>query len=228
MASEVEILLRFVLASVLGGVIGLEREIHGREAGVRTYLLVSLGSALIMVISEFLAVKYEGGPLRQILRGDPGRIAAQAISGIGFLGAGVILRYKDSIRGLTTAACMWVVCAIGLCVGAGYYLFGIIVSAIALGSLIGLKRWEKKISKDWYQEMVVISEDVEGQVERIQAIIDKHDSKVTRFGVKRNLEKKEITMNFRLRSRAIHPDQKMYGEVFGLQGIKQVELKSPQ
>jgi putative Mg2+ transporter-C (MgtC) family protein len=228
MASEVEILLRFVLASVLGGVIGLEREIHGREAGVRTYLLVSLGSALIMVISEFLAVKYEGGPFREILRGDPGRIAAQAISGIGFLGAGVILRYKETIRGLTTAACMWVVCAIGLCVGAGYYLFGITVSAIALGSLIGLKSWEKKISKDWYQEMVVISEDVEGQVERVQAIIEKHDSKVTRFGVKRNLEKKEITMNFRLRSRAIHPSRKMYGEVFGLQGIKQVELKSPQ
>jgi putative Mg2+ transporter-C (MgtC) family protein len=228
MASEVEIFLRFVLASVLGGVIGLEREIHGREAGVRTYLLVSLGSALIMVISEFLAVKYEGGPLGEILRGDPGRIAAQAISGIGFLGAGVILRYKETIRGLTTAACMWVVCAIGLCVGAGYYLFGITVSAIALGSLIGLKRWEKKISKDWYQEMVVISEDVEGQVERVQAIIDKHDSKVTRFGVKRNLEEKAITMNFRLRSRAIHPGRKMYGEVFGLQGIKQVELKSPQ
>ncbi len=68
----------------------------------------------------------------------------------------------------------------------------------------------------------------EGQVERIQAIIDKHDSKVTRFGVKRDLQEKEITVNFRLRSRAIHPDRKRYGEVFGLQGIKQVELKSPQ
>jgi len=119
-------------------------EIHGREAGVRTSLLVSLGSALIMVVSEFLSVKYQDGPFREVLRGDPGRIAAQAITGIGFLGAGVILRYKESIRGLTTAACMWVVCAIGLCVGAGYYLFSIAVSAIALISLIGLKRWEKK------------------------------------------------------------------------------------
>ena len=70
MASEGEILLRFVLASVLGGVIGLEREIHGREAGVRTYLLVSLGSALIMVISEFISVKYQDGPFREILRGN--------------------------------------------------------------------------------------------------------------------------------------------------------------
>ena len=99
MVSELEIVLRFVLASVLGGMIGLEREVHGREAGVRTYLLVSLGSALIMVISEFLVVKHQRGPLGGILRGDPGRIAAQAITGIGFLGAGVIpvieTRYAD-------------------------------------------------------------------------------------------------------------------------------------
>jgi putative Mg2+ transporter-C (MgtC) family protein len=130
-----------------------------------------------------------------VLRGDPGRIAAQAITSIGFLGAGAILRYEESIRGLTTAACMRVVCAIGLWVGAGFYLFGIAVSALAQVSLIGLKRWEK-ISQDWYREMVVISEDIGGQVERIQAVIDKYDSKVTRFGVAGNLQEKEITGEF--------------------------------
>ena len=228
MVGEVEILIRFLLASFLGGALGLEREIHGREAGIRTYLLVSLGSALIMVISESLAVKYHDGDFGGVIRGDPGRIAAQAITGIGFLGAGVILRYKETIRGLTTAACMWVVCAIGLCIGAGFYLFGFTVWIIALGSLIGLKGWGKKISKDWYQEMVVISEDVEGQAERIQEIIEKYDSQVTGFGIKRSLREKEITLNFRLRFRAIHPDRKMYGEVLSLQGIRQVELKSLQ
>jgi len=225
MVSEVEIILRFVLASVLGGLIGLEREVHGREAGIRTYLLVSLGSALIMVVSEFLSVKYQGRPSGEIIRGDPGRIAAQAITGIGFLGAGVILRYKDSIRGLTTAACMWVVCAIGLCVGSGYYLFSLAASAIALISLLGLKAWEKKIRKDWYQEMVVISEDIEGQIDRVQAIIDKYESKVTKLGIKRNFREKEITLAFHLQFRAIQPAQDMYREVFGLQGIKEVELK---
>jgi len=225
MVSEVEIILRFVLASVLGGVIGLEREVHGREAGIRTYLLVSLGSALIMVVSEFLAVKYQGGPLREIIRGDPGRIAAQAITGIGFLGAGVILRYRDSIRGLTTAACMWVVCAIGLCVGSGYYLFGLTVSAIALISLIGLKRWEKIIRKDRYQEMVVISEDIEGQIDRIQVIIAKYKVVIAKFGMRRNFQEKELTLHFYLRYRNLQLDRNMYQEVFGLQGIKQVELK---
>jgi len=228
MANEGEILLRFVLASVLGGMIGLEREIHGREAGVRTYLLVSLGSALIMILSEFVSAKYQSGPFREILRGDPGRIAAQAVTGIGFLGAGVILRYKEAIRGLTTAACMWVVCAIGLCAGAGYYLFSVAVTAIALISLIGLKRWEKKIKKDWYQEMVVVSEDVEGQVERIQAILDKHDSKMTQLEIKKSLREKEIMFNIHLLSRTTHPDLGMYNEVWDLQGIKQVELKLPQ
>ena len=225
MASEVEIILRFVLASVLGGVIGLEREVHGREAGVRTYLLVSLGSALIMVISEFLPVKYQGGPLGEIIRGDPGRIAAQAITGIGFLGAGVILRYRDSIRGLTTAACMWVVCAIGLAIGSGYYLFGLTGAGITLFSLLGLKGLGRKLRKDWYQEMVVISQDIEGQINRIQAILDKYQSDVTKLGIKRNFLDKEITLHFHLRSRVVQPDRNMYQEVFGLQGIKQVELK---
>jgi putative Mg2+ transporter-C (MgtC) family protein len=225
MVSDWEIILRFVLASVLGGVIGLEREVHGREAGVRTYLLVSLGSALIMVISEFLVLKYHGGPLGAIFRGDPGRIAAQAITGIGFLGAGVILRYKDSIRGLTTAACMWVVCAIGLSIGAGYYLFGLASSGITLFSLLGLKGLGKRLKKDWYMEMVVISEDIEGQIERIQEIIDKYESEVTQLGVKRDFRQKEITLNFHFRFRAIQPDRSMYQEVFGLSGIKQVELK---
>ena len=225
MVSEMEIILRFVLASVLGGVIGLEREVHGREAGVRTYLLVSLGSALIMVISEFLVVKYQEGPFREIMRGDPGRIAAQAITGIGFLGAGVILRYRDSIRGLTTAACMWVVCAIGLCVGAGYYLFGLTVSAIALISLIGLKRWEKVIRKDRYQQMVVISEDIDGQIDRIRTIIEKYEFRIARLGIKWNFQEKELTLHFNLRYRDIQPNRNMYQEVFGLQGIKQVELK---
>lgn len=224
MVSDVEIIIRFVLASFLGGVIGWEREVHGRDAGVRTYLLVSLGSALIMVISEFLSFKYKSGPLGEIIRGDPGRIAAQAITGIGFLGAGVILRYGEAIRGLTTAACMWVVCAVGLCVGAGYYLFGVTVSAIALISLVGLKGWEKRIRKDRYQEMVVISQDLEGQIDRIRAIIEKHDFKVTKLGIKKNLLEKEITLNFHLRFRSIQPDRKMYQEVFDLPGIKQVEL----
>jgi putative Mg2+ transporter-C (MgtC) family protein len=225
MPQDLEIIFRLVLASILGGLIGLEREVHGREAGVRTYLIVSLGSALIMIISEYLYFKYGGKIPGDIFRVDPGRIAAQAITGIGFLGAGVILRYKDTIRGLTTAACMWVVCAIGLAIGSGYYLFGSVTTAITILSLIGLKAFEKGLSKDWYKEMVIVSEDREGQFDRIQGIIDKYNFKVINFGLTKDLEKKEMTVNFRLRLRTAHPGRDLLQEVFEIKGIKRVDLR---
>jgi putative Mg2+ transporter-C (MgtC) family protein len=225
MPNDFEIIFRLFLASFLGGLVGLEREVHGREAGVRTYLLVSLGSALIMVVSEYLAFEYQSKFSSDLFRVDPGRIAAQAITGIGFLGAGVIIRYKNSIRGLTTAASMWVVCAIGLAIGAGYYLFGSVVSGIAILSLIGLKRIEKKLSKDWYKEMTIVSEDGEGQIDRVQEIMQKYNIKVTNLNIKRDLQKKEITLGFRLRIRAVQPDRNILKEVFGIPGIKRVDLQ---
>lgn len=224
MADDLQIILRLVLASILGGLIGLEREIHGREAGVRTYLLVSLGSALIMIISEHLILKYDTGFPGDLIRADPGRIAAQAITGMGFLGAGVIIRYKDSIRGLTTAACMWVACAIGLTVGAGYYFFGSIATGITLLALTGLKVFGRKLSRDWYKEMVIVSEDIEGQVGRIQEIIDRYNIHVSNFSLRKDLEKKEMAVNFKLRLRTVQPDRDILKEVFKLEGIKRVDL----
>jgi putative Mg2+ transporter-C (MgtC) family protein len=225
MPFDFEIIFRLVLASFLGGLVGLEREVHGREAGIRTYLLVSLGSALIMIVSEYLAFEYQGKFSSDLFRVDPGRIAAQAITGIGFLGAGVIIRYKNSIRGLTTAASMWVVCAVGLAIGAGYYLFGSAVSGIAILSLIGLKRIEKKLSKDWYREMTIVSEDGEGQIDRVQEVMAKYNIKVTNLNIKRDFQKKEITLGFRLRLRAVRPDRNILKEVFGIPGIKRVDLQ---
>jgi putative Mg2+ transporter-C (MgtC) family protein len=115
-----EALVRLAFACGLGGIVGFERELRDREAGVRTHLLVSLGSALFTIVSaygfhEFLA----GGS--NIVRADPTRIAAQIVTGIGFLGAGAIIREGLSVRGLTTAATLWVVAAIGMACGAGYY-----------------------------------------------------------------------------------------------------------
>ena len=113
-------LLRLAVAGALGAAIGFEREIRDREAGIRTHLLVSLGSSLFTIISaygfhEFLV----SGD--NVVRTDPARIAAQIVTGIGFLGAGAIIREGLSVRGLTTAATLWVVAAIGMACGAGYY-----------------------------------------------------------------------------------------------------------
>jgi putative Mg2+ transporter-C (MgtC) family protein len=127
---QLDLSIRLVVAALLGALIGLEREVHQHPAGMRTHLLVSLGSA---VFTEMSAVGFGqlGGPSSV----DPTRIAAQIVSGIGFLGAGAIIKYGTSILGLTTAASLWVTASIGLAVGAGDYLIGIVGAALALLSL---------------------------------------------------------------------------------------------
>ncbi len=224
MVSNYEILFRLFLAAVLGAVVGLEREVHGRPAGIRTYLLLCMGSALIMVVSELLFFKYEAKGLEGILRADPARIAAQAITGIGFLGAGVILRYKDSIRGLTTAAAIWVACAVGLAIGAGFYLFGAAVTGLTLVSLVGLKVFERRLKKDWYKEMTVVARDEAGQLNRIQEVITRHEFEIVNFGLKKDLERKEVRASFLLRVRSVRPSREMLQEVFAIAGVKSVDL----
>ena len=225
MVSNMEIIARLMLASVLGAMVGLEREVHGREAGIRTYLLVSLGSALIMVVSEYFVFIYQGTSV-QFLGIDTERIAAQAVSGIGFLGAGAIIRYKNSTRGLTTAACMWVACAIGLAIGSGYYLFGVVVSGITVFSLTGLKAIEHRLKRDWYRDLLVISEEAEGQFERMQAILDRYNVKVTNFSLSKNREKKEFRVGFKLRFHTVQPlDWHFVRDVYDITGIKRVELR---
>jgi putative Mg2+ transporter-C (MgtC) family protein len=127
-----------VVAAGLGGLVGLERELRDREAGFRTHLLVSVGSCLFTLVSaygfhEFLV----GGG--NIVRTDPTRIAAQIVTGVGFLGAGAIIRQGFSVRGLTTAATLWVVAAIGMASGAGYYSAAVITTALVLFSLWPLR-----------------------------------------------------------------------------------------
>ena len=128
------VLLRLSVAAVLGGAIGMERELRERQAGLRTHLLVSVGAALFTLVSaygfrEFLV---EGGA---VVRADPARIAAQVVTGVGFLGAGAIIRQGLSVRGLTTAATLWLVAAIGMAAGAGYYSAALFATGGALVTL---------------------------------------------------------------------------------------------
>ena len=113
-----EFILRVVLAAFLGGIIGLEREYRAKEAGFRTHFLVGLGAAVFMVLSKY---GYDDVVIEELVRLDPSRIAAQVVSGIGFIGAGCIIFQKHVVRGLTTAAGLWVTSAIGLACGSGMY-----------------------------------------------------------------------------------------------------------
>src|SRR6188472_1311287 len=119
--------LRLLLAAVLGAVIGFEREIHDHPAGMRTHLLVALGSAIFTVVSIYGF----GDPDVA----DPSRVAAQIVTGIGFLGAGAIIKYGTSVRGLTTAASLWATAAVGMAAGTGQWILAIVASAIVVATL---------------------------------------------------------------------------------------------
>ncbi len=129
---------RLVMAFILGSLIGLERESKHGPAGLRTHILVCLGSALIMLVSLHLFDMYQGKA-----EVDPGRIASGVVTGIGFLGAGTIIRSSQKVRGLTTAASIWVSAAIGLAVGCGYLSAAIMTTLIAYFALSVLKKLEE-------------------------------------------------------------------------------------
>ena len=139
-----ELILRIALAGLLGGLVGLEREFSDQPAGFRTHILVSFGAALFTIVGAYgVADFYAGG--ENVVRFDPTRIAAQVVTGIGFLGAGAILRQGITIRGLTTAASLWVTAAIGLAAGLGYFEGALAVSLGALLVLYPIKQIERAV-----------------------------------------------------------------------------------
>lgn len=129
-----EQILSIVIAALLGGAIGLEREYRSKEAGFRTHFLVGLGSGLFMVLSLYGFEDFIG---IQGIQRDPSRIAAQVVSGIGFIGAGCIIFQKNAVKGLTTAAGLWVTSAIGMAAGAGMYLLSVVATILVLLCLEG-------------------------------------------------------------------------------------------
>jgi putative Mg2+ transporter-C (MgtC) family protein len=135
-------LLRLAVAALLGGVIGLERELDEKAAGLRTHMLVSVGSALFTLVSAY---GFRGFLNHSHVSFDPSRIAAQIVTGIGFLGAGVIFRQGFTIRGLTTAASLWLVAAVGLAAGAGYWQGAVIATGVAVVSLRPLERVKERM-----------------------------------------------------------------------------------
>lgn len=132
-------LFRLLLSMALGSVVGYERKSKGQTAGIRTFALISMGATLAMLISIYVPQEYLG-----LKNGDPGRIAAQVLSGIGFLGAGAIIQMKGSVRGLTTAAGIWIVATIGLAVGVGLYTLSIVATALIMIVLVQVEKFEHR------------------------------------------------------------------------------------
>lgn len=153
---------RMFISLVLGSCVGIERKSKGQIAGVRTFALISLGATLAMILSIYVPQEYMG-----LKNGDPGRIAAQVITGIGFLGAGAIIQMKGSVRGLTTAAGIWMVATIGMSVGVGMYLVSVVATALILVILVLLERFEHRIHMGATTRIIRMS--IEGIVTSIDA-----------------------------------------------------------
>lgn len=194
MASDLSILGRLFLAVLLGGAIGFERELHGRSAGLRTHILVSLGSALIMLTAEHLFYAYHG-----MATLDPGRFAAQVVSGIGFLGAGTIIQSRASVRGLTTAAGLWAASGIGLAAGSGFYIGAVGSTALVLVTLYALTRWEwKRLHKSRFAAVTIYAVESAGLLDRIRATVGQRQAEVQDFEVKRHEEQVVLQLVVRL------------------------------
>jgi putative Mg2+ transporter-C (MgtC) family protein len=189
MINEWEILLRLVIAAALGAVIGLERERSNQPAGLRTHIILVAGSALAMTLSINIAMQFR--PL--VPNGDPGRIAAQVVSGIGFLGAGAILRYGTSIRGLTTASSLWTLAVVGLVVGAGYYIAGIGTTLILLVVLYILNIIEHRVIAPYQTFRLTISaDDRHGFIADFKKMMERRAIKYSRLSIQKNLKRKMV------------------------------------
>lgn len=178
-----EIMLRMLLASFLGAIIGLERDKHGRAAGLRTHLLVSLGAAVFTILSETISrnADLSGFP------SDLSRISAQIVSGIGFLGAGAIIKEGVNVRGLTTAACLWAVAAVGMAAGSGNYEIAIFTTILALLGLTILKFSERFYSRNTYR-ILSVRTPIEVNASQIIDIVQSKRLRVLYCDIEKNYE----------------------------------------
>ena len=192
-------IVKLLIASILGGIIGWERERRGRPAGLRTHILVCVGVTLMMVVSEHIFEKYKTFADNSILRVDPARIAAQVVTGIGFLGAGTIMRFKATVRGLTTAASLWVVAGIGLAVGSSCYVPALLTTFLAFFALFFLPLLEREIKRDAYSTLKVRISGSESNFTSIMEILKGHSMVLQHYEFERDLAKNEVQYNINVR-----------------------------
>jgi putative Mg2+ transporter-C (MgtC) family protein len=214
------ILIKLVLAVALGGVIGYEREHTQRPAGFRTHIIVCVGAALVMETSDFIFQRYHS-----FVNMDPARLGAQVISGIGFLGAGTIIRDGVNVKGLTTAASLWAVSCIGLAVGIGLYSGAILATAVIYITLLALKRFEHIISPIQDNLIFIQTKNHPGWMDYVNNLLVKHNIAIKKV----ELENDQNNENISVRLTVNFPNIKIDADIIeGLQkisGITKVSIK---
>ena len=213
-----EIFLRLAAALLAGGAIGFERERDSQPAGLRTHMILALGAALVMILSINIAIEFQGQDA------EPTRLAAQVVSGIGFLGAGAILRFGFNVKGLTTASTLWTTAMVGMAIGYGYYLVSLFAVVIMLVVLTVVERFEKKFVRVNIMRTVVIDvHDREGILREVRKTMTKLADAIIAFNVQKSVKNKhmrlEIIARFN-RSEKLEDMMEVISSIEGVRGIK--------
>jgi putative Mg2+ transporter-C (MgtC) family protein len=214
MPSDLELLGRLLIAAVLGGAIGAERELNDQAAGLRTHMLLTIGACLFTVISAY--------GFRRGVGTDPSRLAAQIVTGIGFLGGGAIVRHGLTVKGLTTAASIWATASVGVAVGAGDYVLGVGGAGLVVGTLVGLRRVSTTLQR-WgvSREEFVLATRPGFDVERIVEAVRRERVELRGLDREAGGDEDRVVLVVKLRPR-YRPDQLL--DVLGrLDGVRQVE-----
>jgi len=192
MIHETDILIRILIAAGLGALIGYERERQSQPAGLRTHVVLVVGAALAMALSINLAMQFR----TLVPNGDPARLAAQVLSGIGFLGAGAILRFGPTVKGLTTAASLWTMAVVGLAVGAGYFLVAAGVTVLLLIVLTLLTWVESRLITAFLTvQFSVYAVDRSGVERQVRETFKKYCREVEYFRMNRHIRRQRVRMD---------------------------------
>ena len=223
MRADIEILFRILLGTALGAAIGFERDLHGRPAGLRTHSIVALASATFMVVStRFVFFQhYAAGDLVEV---DASRIAASVVSGIGFLGAGAILRTGITIRGLTTAAGLWLVAAIGMAAGGGMYLVAVFTTAVGLGALTLLRKLEDRGEPVARQRITASIEDADESLTGLIAALEKTGAVVSQEEYERQTDG-QVRIALEVRTAAPVAHHVLARSLVGVQGLRHIKIE---
>jgi len=213
---EWEMPIRLLLSGVFGGIIGYQRESHHKSAGLRTHILVSIGSCLIMLLSTKIYSDVQG-----LTNADPARLAAQVVSGIGFLGAGSIIKEGPTVTGLTTAASLWVVSGVGLAIGVGYYTGALLTTALVFLTLTILSRVEHK-EYGQLATLIVTTSKIAGQASQIGGLLGKYHVNIKNVKVDEREGQSIITLLVYGLGHMQYNDITI--QILELPGIKSVEI----
>ena len=212
-----EIFLRLTAALVAGGAIGFERERDSQPAGLRTHMILALGAALVMILSINVAVEFGS---------DPARLAAQVVSGVGFLGAGAILRFGFNVKGLTTASTLWTTAMVGMAIGYGYYLVSLFAVVITIIVLTLVERFEKKFVRvNVIRTVVVDVHEREGILREVRKTISKMADALLAFSVQKSVKNKHMRLEIVARFNRNEKLEDMLEVISSIEGVKGIKIE---